>query len=197
MLIKRWVYHQIEDKMIIMEPRLLAKISIRVVAIYLVTYGIMQVPAITTAFYYSGNQDAEGINILLFLSFAIFSPLISGIVLWLISDKLSAWVIGNSDSKDSVNNLNSNNLQAVALSIIGLVVVFITLPNLISQIIQLSNNANIIDGNRVFDTNTLSLVIASTLKIVLGVLLVLGPDFWVRLLRFLREYGLREKTSNN
>lgn len=179
------------------EPKLLANISIRIVAIYLAAQGIMQVPSIATVLSYGSSQESLNLQVILALSFAILTPLIFGIFMWAISNKLSSWVVGDLSSVESENDLNSAQLQAIAFCTIGVVIMFTTFPILVSQIIQLYSVENIIDGDTAFNTILISNLVATSLKVVLGLLLVLGAKFWVRLLHKFREFGLHEKTSNN
>ena len=180
-----------------MEPILLAKISIRIVAIYLMAQGIIQVPGIATVLSYPSAQGSTSLQIILAISFAIITPLIFGVFLWVISNKLSTWVVGGSYNTESENELNSAQLQAIAFCTIGLVIMFMTIPSLVGQIIQLYSNPDIFDGDRAFNTIAVSNIVATSLKVFLGLLLVLGTKFWVRLLHNFREFGLHEKSSND
>lgn len=175
-----------------MEPGTLSKILVRAIAIYLMAQGIMQIPSIVTVFSYA---EQEASKILIFLVLAVLFPLITGIVLWGVSGKLSRFIVGNATDEVGSSTIDSAHIQAVAISTIGLIVVLLTLPQLVSQGIQLFGNSNIVDGERIFNLNTISYFVATTVKVFFALSLVIGIRFWVKLLHNFREIGLHEKTS--
>jgi len=179
-----------------MEPTTLAKIAVRVVAIYLVVQGIAQTPGIIPLFTYSSFEGSESVQIMTVLVLVILFPLIVGTFLWLASEKLSRAIVGGGVESDSSSSIDASHIQAVAISTIGLIVLFLALPQLAGSVIQLFGSSNIIDGERVFNATAISYLVINSMELLLGLCLVVGANFWVKVLNNFREAGLRKKTSN-
>jgi len=173
-----------------MTPITFAKIAIKLVAVYLMAQGIMQVPSIVTLFQFSTTPMDENVQVVFVLVSAIFMPLIAGIVLWVISNWLSRRIVAGVPQDESANN-SLPDIQAVAISTVGLIVVVLSLPQLISLAVQLFGHTSILNDEKIFSTAILSSFVASCVKVVLGLALVLGASGWVRLLYKIRGLGLK------
>jgi len=174
-----------------MNQKSFTKISIRIIAIYVATYGIMHIPSIATLFESDKIDDVKTIVIIMTV-FAIITPLILSMLLWLGSDKLAIWIIGNQNNVKPINT-DATQLQAIALCTVGFVIIVTALPNFAGEIIRIYYSVPIIEGERVLNTYHLSYLVTSSLKIILGILLVSGVKFWVRLLHKIKRLGLYEK----
>lgn len=172
-----------------MNPQELSIIGIRIVAIYLIAQGFIQFSGFMAS-YISLSLKEE-----LFISGACFAlaPLLFGILLWLCSTALSRLVVDKSYHVEESKPINSLSLQAIALSTVGLVLVFTALPALIGQLIRIFSEAPVFEGKRTYDLALLSLFIGQLLKVILGVTLVLGANFWARFLSWFQKFGLQSK----
>ncbi|SMN17597.1 hypothetical protein CRYPA_923 [uncultured Candidatus Thioglobus sp.] len=172
-----------------MSQKSFAKISIRIIAIYIATYGIMYIPSIATLFEFDKIDDVKTIVMVVF---SIITPLILSILLWLSSDKLAIWVIGNQNNVKPIN-ADVTQLQTIALCTVGFIIIVTALPNFAGEIIRIYYSVPIIEGERILNTYHLSYLVTSSLKIILGILLVSGVRFWVHLLHKIKRLGLYEK----
>ena len=173
-----------------MNPVTFAKIAIKIVAVYLMAQGIMQVPSIISLFQFSSTPMGENAQVIFVLVSAIFMPLIAGILLWAISNWLSRYIVAGVPQDESANN-SLPHIQAVAISTVGLIVVVLSLPQLISLAVQLFGHTSVLNDEKVFSTAILSSFVASCVKVVLGLALVLGASGWVKLLYKIRGLGLK------
>ena len=175
-----------------MNPIVFANIALKVVAVYVITQGIMQLPNIVILLQWHESPTNNNDQILSASAIvaAILSPLIIGTVLWLISGKLSNFIIKGLEHSES-DSITVSHIQAVAISTIGLILLVLALPELISSITQLFGNMEIINNEKVFDINILSYFIASVIKVILGFSLVVGVSGWAKLLNNIRRLGLK------
>ncbi len=178
-----------------MEPNILARIAVRVVAIYVIARGIMYLPSIYTVLLYNDGRSGIDTAGIVAIIAAVFGPLVVGIVLWMVTPALSKWIVGEKNGGEE-SGTSIGQLQAVAISTAGLVIVFVSLPGFISLLIQTFGGAYEFEGQRTFNVNSVANFLASGLKVLFGILLVLGVRFWVRLLHRFKEFGLEEKSSN-
>jgi len=179
-----------------MEPYLLARIAVRIVAIYVIAQGIMYLPSMYTALSYSGASYEFDVSAVAVIIAAIFGPLIVGIILWVVAPAVSKSIIGDVNNRKVEAGATIDQYQAVAISTAGLVIVFISLPGFISLLVQAFGGSYEFEGQKTFDINVVARLLASGLKVLFGVLLVLGVRFWVQLLHRFKEFGLEEKSSN-
>ena len=173
-----------------MNSRLLANIAIKVVAIYLMAQGIVQVPSIVTALQYESLQIESNDGMLPIYFTSILSPLFFGLILWFISGFLSK-VVGKGIDHTEESELTTNNIQVVAIATVGFILVVMSIPQLISISIQLFGNMDLVNGRKVLNINVLSYLLASITKIILGLALVLGASGWARLLNKIRGIGVK------
>jgi hypothetical protein len=178
-----------------MEPNILARIAVRIVAIYIIAQGMMYLPSIYTVMLYNDGRSGIDVAGIVAVIAAIFGPLVVGVVLWLVAPALSRWIVGAIESGEG-SSATSGQIQAVAISTAGLIIVFISLPGFISLLVQTFGGAYEFEGQRIFSINTVANLLASGLKVLFGVLLILGVRFWIRLLHRFKEFGLEEKSSN-
>lgn len=74
--------------------------------------------------------------------------------------------------------------------------IFLAIPSTLSLGIQLFEKSALIEGERVFNTNSLTYFIGQVAKLLLSIAMVVGVKTWVRLIKRFREFGLDGKTSN-
>ena len=178
-----------------MQATLLAKISIRIVAIYLVAQGVLQSTSISSVFLNSLSADVTLAKISLLYIVMILFPLLFGLALWLVADKLAALIVGKAGGEALSVPVKSHQLQSVALGTVGLVMMFTALPSFLQQLIYIYSNTNVIDDVRAFNPGMLAQLVGTSLNLLSGLLLVLGARFWSSLLHKVKGFGLSEKRS--
>jgi len=151
----------------------------------------MQIPSIVPLFQDSSNALIKDIQIATVLTIALFIPLIAGIVLWNISNWLAKLITAGLPNNGNTNN-SLPHIQTMAITTVGLVVVVLSLPYLISLAVQFFvSYSSILDTDKTFKTVLLANIAASITKVVLGLTLVLGASGWVKLLYKIRGFGLK------
>ncbi len=181
-----------------MNPQVLAKIAIRILSIYLISQYIVQISGYLVM-QLAATVRQESIDSLLFLILSM-APLVLGILLWIISGTLAKWVVGKTTDTDYVEGeekegmpLNAFQLQAVALSTAGLLIIFTTLPSIFNLLFQMFSEDSVLEGIIMHENGIPGLFFGLLFKVVLGILLVMGNGFWSNLLYKFKEFGLKEK----
>lgn len=173
-----------------MPPQVLSKIAIRIVAIYMIAQGIIQLSgSIVTQLAFNSIQKIDG-SLFIAIIFTML-PLLSGLLIWFFSNALSKWVAGEAPTSEEKEALNITNIQAVALSTIGLVLIFTTVPTLLTSLLQIFSADRVFEGKRIYDAGQVGFVIGTFLEVLLGILLVVGANFWSRVLYHFRQFGLK------
>lgn len=174
-----------------MEARLLAKILLRLLAIYMIVRGIMLLPDLY--FLFSATQFHSGsLNPYFWSVITVFAPVIAGIILWALSPFIAFWLVGADARQLNVSITPKDNIQEVAISIAGLIIVVLAIPEIVNALIQLFTRSFFNGLHRVFDMGELAWLIASALQLLIGLWLFLGVRFWGRLFRKAREFGLNK-----
>lgn len=108
-------------------------------------------------------------------------------------------MVGTTAQEAPQSTASFEDLQAVAISIVGLILVVLTLPLLIGQLIALYAGSEVVSDigvdRRIFNTNLLVGLLSIGLRLLLGVILIATPRFWVNLLRWVREFGITDKNT--
>jgi len=173
-----------------MNPILLATIAIKIVAIYVMTQGVVQLPGIVAALQYQPSSiDSNNGNLVIYLS-ALLSPLVFSLALWFIAPTLSRVIIKRADYSQEID-LTTDHLQTVAIATVGFFLLIMSIPPMIGTGIQLFGNMDIVNDEKVFNINLLSYVFVAISKFILGLALILGATGWMRLLNKIRELGLK------
>ena len=168
----------------------LARIVIKGLAIFLIAQGLIQIPNLVISLQYSEPPSNQGYQFQTLLTMITFTPLIAGIVLWFFADKLAGIIVGDVEPSPT-DSATANEIQAVAMSSIGLLILVLSIPRMVSLVIQLSANTGSMDS-----TGNLFVVLSAELaseiiKFILAVSLILGISGWLKLLRRLRGAGLQ------
>lgn len=121
--------------------------------------------------------------------------LILGIVLWIKADKISKYIIFEEDDiDDDIDDdmtLNMDELQYIALSIVGIIVLINVIPEFLREIpnvIQLKNN--VIQSDLFAYAKIISSVVEKIIRLILGCLLVLRAKGIVGFIRKIQGLGL-------
>lgn len=172
-----------------MEPRLLAKILLRLLAIYLVVRGIMFLPNLYIV-RSAAQFHSDSLNPYLWSVITVLAPIVAGIILWALSPFIASWFVGANDRKLNVSMMSSDNIQEIVVGLAGLIIVILAIPEVVNWLIHLFTRSFFNSQHRVFDMDELAWLIASALQLLLGLWLFFGVRFWVRLFRKAREFGL-------
>ena len=174
-----------------MELKLLSKISVRLISLIIMAQGVMQLPLLKNALSIYPNNQFSSLDVLLIAS-SFMAPVVVGLILWFLAPVVAKLMIGKNHVKPTIEKPTAFEIQAIAISTAGLIIVVLTLPMLLSNVMQALNEPYFFqEGNEDFALINLTNILASSLKLILGLLLMLGSPFWVRLLQKFRTLGLK------
>lgn len=169
-----------------MDAKLLAKIALRVLAVYMIAKGIMELPALMTVPVYASDAHYAGPDFLWIFA-AVLSPLIIGLGLWFLATRAANWVVGSGENADVPMEVSGATLLAVAFISIGVVFVVQSLPNVLGLIYASEEPSNGAQGPSVFYSRYF---LSECIRLILGLVLMAGTRNLVRLFHRFREFGL-------
>ncbi|MBT3012976.1 MAG: hypothetical protein KUF77_15430 [Candidatus Thiodiazotropha sp. (ex Lucina aurantia)] len=178
-----------------MEPKALSQILIRVLSVYVLVKALMLLPELFTVSHLLGNDKDEK-HLYLIYAITIVFPFVFGIVLWHFAPALSERITSGLVKTKESTSLQTEALQVAIIATVGFLVIFLSIPSTLSLGMQLFETSTLIEGERVFNANSLAYFIGQVAKLLLGVVMVVGVKTWVRLINRFREFGLERKTSN-
>ena len=173
-----------------MEPRLLAKIGLRLLAVYLMVRGILFLPDL---YLLSGSQTsfhAAGLSAYFWYAITILTPVIAGIALWAVSPVVATWMVRINGEPIQAPSVSREDISGIIISLVGVIIAVIAVPPIVYGLINTFVFPKINGLGMEVNISELPYVIASVLQLILGLWLFLGIKFWVRLLRRAREFGL-------
>lgn len=164
-----------------MNPMTFAIIAVKLISIYLVINGIMQVPNMVNYLQLSSapNNGINAVNSVYIVS--IFAPIIAGVILWLISNRFSEYIVENLPETEP-SAISSAHIQSVAISTAGLMVAVLSIPDVVNYGVQLFGHLQIVNGEKVFSTSLLSYFLAVCVKTALGCSLIISAPRWAKLI---------------
>lgn len=173
-----------------MNPKHIAQVGIRLVAIYLIAQGLSAIYSaymvMSSFIQYSDEQSF----IFLAMLFAVLSPGIIGILLWFIAPKLSGYFLSETNvTTETQTKHELSNIQSMVMVLIGVYIVAVNIPNAVSVTYYLFTNTVEVNGVDAFDTKTLISAISNNLKLLLGVTLIVGSNLITNLIARLRTMG--------
>jgi hypothetical protein len=176
-----------------MAPTILARIAIRLVAIYLLSQGLIYVPGLLALPGLSESAGASTFSVVQVVLVSIL-PLLLGLALWIGAPPISRLVVGPVHEEE--RPATAIEIQAVAISTAGLILLFIAVPRLVSSFYLAVVEAPQIDGVRSYNDGLIGMLLGAGLQVLLAVLLIAGARFWPRVLWRIRAYGVHERSSN-
>ena len=173
-----------------MNAKVLALISVRVLGLFLIGQGILALRNL----YVLINIPADYVITPMLYSIhtaAIFAPLALGLAVIIFSKSLARWVCPTHMESEGENVPRLPEIQSVAFSVLGLLIVFLSIPDLINSLISIYQSNAVNERQASYISNPVFL--SPLLSTVFGILLFVGAGYWVRLYRKFREFGLNEK----
>lgn len=174
-----------------MDAKLLAKIALRVLAVYIIAKGIMALPELMELPIYTGDAHYAGPSFLWIFA-AVISPLIIGLFLWLIAPRAAHWIVGDVGKANLSMAVSGATLLTVAFISVGVTFVVLSLPNILGLIYISQDPSTARIGPDVFRSRYF---FTETIRLFLGLLLIVGTKNLVRLFTIFREFGLVADSS--
>lgn len=171
-----------------MNAESLSLIGIRLIAIYLMASGIVQMTYLPLIF----SDTSQDYFMQTVYVLAIVSPLMVGIIFFAFSRLFSKLVSGTSLPTESAEvGARIEELQGVAFAIAGLLIVAIRFPIFVRVILFINQSAELNEGEAEYFSNPHFL--AELFVLLLGLSLFFGARFWARIYREFREFGLKNR----
>ncbi len=152
--------------------KILTKVAIRMMALYYIIYGIMNLP---TIIYYigeiKGNEALYGPIQYMSILLPTVLSIIAGIILWIVAGKITNLMLDKEEELVAFPLLMAQALR-VTLFIIGVVMILNGIPTLVSNIYLY----NKLDGFQTAFT-VISVLIEQSVKIVIGIVIVIFAPF--------------------
>lgn len=165
-----------------MDARLLTKIALRVLAVFMVATGIMGLPQLAVM----DMQSDVVVSALLLAAVVMTSmPLLIGLILWALAPRVAGWIVGKSDTAPATSPVTAADIQAIAFVTLGLILAIQAGSYLIGVVIML------MASDVPTSLRNSYVVPAEVAKLILGLALVFGAKGFTRFLRWFREFGLK------
>lgn len=181
-------------------------IAIRILSIYVfIQFLIRLLNAasyfILPLFFDSLRDDLEVVNIL-FNVIPVTILFLSALFLWLYSEKIAIHIVpketnAQTETNEQINigkvesSFNYNLLQAMVFSVVGLIIIVLTIPEITRVIVQLLqyNEIGMEYAIEKYTIDTYSLLIEKVIKLILGFGLFFGGRGLTGLLNKIRSWG--------
>ena len=173
-----------------MTPGNISLIGVRLLGLYLVAQGVLELPNLV--FLAQVPRDPEFTSLLYFLhASAILAPLMLGIVAFAFSSQISSLIQVEPDTATSGRQVNLEEIQSLVFAALGLLIVFLSFPRLLSTWISIYQS-NVINERSVGYLSTPAFI-SPLAGVVFGVVLFVGARYWTRMYNWFREFGLEQK----
>lgn len=139
-------------------------------------------PILVTVLYNKRNQSLVNASIVPYAAVLMIITLLA-IALWVFADRISELILKDTNQKLNIS-VNLTGLQALAFNVVGVIIVFSSLPQLISTIIEIISNKDIYMKNTILLAK--SNLILESLKFLLGLFLAFGAS-WI--VKFFKKIG--------
>lgn len=173
-----------------MNPMHFAQIGIRLVAIYLIAQGLSVISnAYMVVSSYNQFSD-DSMFVLLAMILAVLSPVIIGFILWLLAPKLSRYFLSEpSSTNEEKTVMDLSRIQSMVIALVGVYIVADNIPYSISTTYFLFTNTIEVNGEDTLNPTNLASALSVSLKLLLGVALIVGSKALSNTVDKLRSAG--------
>lgn len=175
-----------------MSYRIITKIACRLLALYTFVQSMCLIPAsLVTIFTYRSQINDFTQTIASIFSTGTFM-LLMAILLWVFADRIAKIIIKDVTENNVHKEIDYSKIMAMVFSVIGIVVLVGAIPNLIKTIIQnnIVSSMNISFKETNMYAEYLSRIIGESVKVILGLWLLVGAKGIVKFVKIFRDYGL-------
>ena len=175
-----------------MNPLHIAIIGTRLVALYLIAQGISSIPNVylfITTYNPADPGEPYALAVYATVLTAIFSPAITGFLLWLVAPRLGKYFTSSPPAPATQTDINLDQFQSAVIVLIGVYMLAANIPAAISVNYQLFTNTIEINGKTSFKLSILSNAISVNLHLLVGCILIAGSNFILRGINKLRNIG--------
>ncbi len=172
-----------------------AVLACKILGIYFVVGGLSGLGYAVTELVRHFSRGTEGSMSNLWLATLVGSTLmvVFGILLWVLVDRIAARVVSGAEAPTEVSKISGADIQAIAFSVVGMLVLARFFPQLAQLIVYLS----ILDryDHTPVDAMTKGRIGGLIVQLAIGLWLLLGSRGLVGLLKTVREAGLEKSES--
>lgn len=165
----------------------LTNIALKILAIYFIIQGINAIATVVT---YRAISTTSKITYAVNTSLPLVFFIVLGIILWIFSNKFSGIIVRDEGQLEITNDsiINATELQTVLFSVIGLVLIGSSLPQIITMLMSMYQVIDIPDG----PIRVLPYLTGEITKLILGLVIFLGSQKLVVILKSIRNVGIKE-----
>jgi len=175
-----------------MDAKLLAKISLRVLAVFLVGLGFWLLPDYFMVAYNSIPPNSFKGDTASWLQI-IFNPAVYGLIIWFLAPRLAKLAVGK-EAVDAPAPADPAAWQTAGLTVLGVYFIVQNAPLILGLVIEFQGNgpgtSTWVEGSMTSLADHLTVAAA---RLLLGIVLVFGAGFFVQLFRRFREFGLQKQ----
>ena len=118
--------------------------------------------------------------------------LVFGIILWHKAERIADRMVGTSEEVVSVK-FNSEDILAIAFSVVGLVIILSAIPSIFSLVLQYWLSDDLSRAAVFASAQRQAMMVIYFLEIIVGAWLLLGSRGFVRLIKSVRTVGLKRR----
>ena len=178
-----------------MNYKAISKISCKIISIYTFAQFIMFFQRFYYHIFYQNkllNQINQTEQNSVLLSLPFFLLLFTSIILWVYADKISSFMVKKPMNPSNTVSLDYVELQAIAYSVVGVIMLINSIP----EIVSLGINIKLLVSEDIANMEMLLImdkikIIGYVIKTILGLWLLLGSSGIVGLIKTLRTTGLK------
>jgi len=172
-----------------MDSKQISLIGIKLIAIYLIAQGITTLPNIYLLLTTFAPTNEFALLTYGSVILSIISPIIIGILVWYSASKLSGYISNNATEVKVTTSSDAHQYQVIAITLIGLYLFAYTLPYAISINYQLFFHQDTVNDQPVFNKTMLVNAITINLKVLFGLVLIIGSHRLSAFVSWLRQAG--------
>lgn len=175
-----------------MDANLLTKISLRVLAVFLVGLGFWLLPDYFIAADDSIPPNSFKGDTATYLTF-VFNPAVYGVLVWFLSPYVAKLAVGK-EAVEAPASADPAAWQTAGLTVLGVFFIVQNVPVMLGLAVEFLRKGpgamNWVDGNM---TGLADHLIVAVARLLLGIVLVFGAGYFTRLFRRFREFGLQKQ----
>lgn len=162
----------------------ITRIACKILGVYLIIQGLNVFANVISS--YILMQDQSTVMLFVSVVFPFSFLIIFGISIWVFSGKLSSLIVKGEVYSKEESGLKANDLQRVAFSILGLLFIGTSLPELVSNLM------NLITMDEIYSASIRLLpgILGNIVQLIIGLVIFFGARGLVNLLENLRHAGL-------
>ena len=162
-----------------MKNQQIASLSLKILGIYSIILAVPMIGNLINAFGFPADGPMERIIIVLSVAITFVLQISAGLFLIYFGDRIAKIIIPEADTIESISTLNSRDIQAIAFSIIGVVLIVVTIPKLFqlgANIYAIQRAADNMQAEYKLERDTIAFGVNILCRFILGILLFITGD---------------------